>query len=56
MPERPATNRSPAAVAPPVTRNDEKPTAPVFDMLADDGATCVDGVCALPEPEPRHQH
>ncbi|GAB3175825.1 hypothetical protein GCM10027059_49810 [Myceligenerans halotolerans] len=25
--------------------------APVFSMLADDGAACVDGVCALPVAE-----
>lgn len=26
---------------------------PLLAMLADDGAACVDGVCALPEPGDR---
>lgn len=59
MPDAPrsAVGRSaPARPAPPEadTANgpDESagPTAPGLSMLADDGAACVDGVCALPDP------
>lgn len=32
---------------------DAPPAAPVFSMLADDGAACADGVCALPDPGER---
>ncbi|MBE1875333.1 hypothetical protein [Myceligenerans pegani] len=31
------------------------PPAPLLSMLADDGAACVDGVCALPEPDPHRK-
>ncbi|MBL0888865.1 hypothetical protein [Myceligenerans indicum] len=41
-----------APAAPPgVTERPEG--APLLSMLADDGAVCVDGVCALPEPGTR---
>lgn len=47
--DRRGTDRPAAGTATP----DAPPTAPAFSMLADDGAACVDGVCALPDPASR---
>ncbi|GAA1867228.1 hypothetical protein [Myceligenerans crystallogenes] len=41
VPGRPATAAAPSSAV------------PVLAMLADDGAACADGVCAVPDPASR---
>ncbi|RPF21722.1 hypothetical protein [Myceligenerans xiligouense] len=56
MPEAPRSAVERSATAGPAQPDEttgQAATAPVLTMLADDGAACVDGVCALPDPARR---